>query len=290
MSTQQYLRELFDARFSDRGLRPDQVRRLREHVEQRVGTVDTRGEGYLAPEYQRDLSVKYTWGHDHRISDDFMVPGRMGERHLEILARFMDSFGLERDLTGMTVLDIGCWTGGTSLLMTALGAKVVALEEVRKYAETVNFMAELLELGDRLVCVSQSLYEFLPKHADVFDVILYSGVIYHVSDPLLSLRLIFSALKNGGRCFLESAAIDDPESRCVYEGPRFFYGGNEQELNRGGWNYFIPSPSCAERWCYDAGFQEVAMGGYLAARVHGVARRTAFRDFLRAGLSAPNCR
>ena len=57
----------------------------------------------------------------------------MGDRHLVLLARYMDDFGaFPRDLSGKRVLDIGCWSGGTSLLFSALGAEVVAVEEVRK--------------------------------------------------------------------------------------------------------------------------------------------------------------
>lgn len=290
MTNRDHLRDVFQERLSDRAIGRPGVERIRRYVAERIGTVDARSEGYLDPAVQRDLSIKYHWGHNHRIADDLVLEGRMGDRHLDLLARFMDGFGLERDLTGKRVLDIGCWTGGTSLLMAALGAHVVAIEEVRKYAETVNLLAGEFGLAERLICVPESLYEFLPKHADDFDIVLYAGVIYHVTDPLLSLRHVFGALADGGRCFVETHGIDHPESQCVYEGPRFFHSG-AGELSRGGWNYFIPSARCLEHWCLDAGFAEARIAPLDADnRLHGVARRERFRDFLRAGLSVRTVR
>lgn len=290
MSAQDALSDLFRARFGADALGRDGVARLRAFTEARIGRSDAAGEGFLDPTVQRDLSIRFHWGHDHYVDPHWTIPGRMGNRHVAILARFMETYGLERDLTGKRVLDIGAWTGGMSLLLAAMGAKVVALEEVRKYAETVNFLADLYGLGDRIACVPDSLYDFLPRHADAFDIVIYSGVVYHVTDPVLSLRMIFGALRDGGRAFVETAGYDSPESLCLYEGPTVFHSGTAEEQNRGGWNYFLPSPSCLERWCRDAGFQDVSVGPVIDQRVHAAARRTGFADFLRAGLSMRNVR
>lgn len=284
-ANRQYLQDLMEERFSHRAVGPAVVERIRRHAAERIGSIDALGEGYLDPSLQRDLSVKYHWGHNHRIADDLMLAGRMGDRHLDLLTRFMDDFGLERDLGGRTVLDIGCWTGGTSLLLAGLGARVIAIEEVRKYAETVNFLAEAFGVADRLACVPESLYGFLPRYADVFDLVIYAGVIYHVTDPVLSLRTVFGALKDGGRCFVETYGMDSPGSVCRYEGPRLFHSA-DGALSRGGWNYFVPSATCLERWCLDAGFAEVTVAPLdTGERLYGRARRTGFRDMLRAGLS-----
>jgi 2-polyprenyl-3-methyl-5-hydroxy-6-metoxy-1,4-benzoquinol methylase len=290
MTNTTYLTELFRDRFGGARLGHAGVERLRAGVAARLGVIDAAGEGYLDPTVQRDLSVRFHWGHDHFVSDEWTISGRMGNRHIDILAHFMDHHGLRQDLTGLRVLDIGAWTGGMSLLLAALGAQVTALEEVRKYAGTVNFLADLYQLSDRLVCVPDSLYDFLPRHADVFDLIIYSGVVYHVTDPLLSLRLAFGALKDGGEIFVETAGLDHPDSVCIYEGPMIHHNGSVEELNRGGWNYFIPSPKCLFRWCSDAGFQSVNTGPVLNGRIHASAGRSQFRDFLRAGISVRSVR
>ena len=67
--------------------------------------VDSDMEGYADHERQRDFSIKYAWGHHHDFGS-FQVPGAMGDRHLGILAEFMQAYGLPKDLTGKKILDI----------------------------------------------------------------------------------------------------------------------------------------------------------------------------------------
>ena len=55
----------------------------------RLGTVDPQTEGYLDPSRQRDLSIKFRFGHDHDFGA-FQLDGQMGLRHLELLASFID--------------------------------------------------------------------------------------------------------------------------------------------------------------------------------------------------------
>ena len=142
----------------------------------------------------------------------------------------------------------------------------------------------------QLCCVPKSLYEFLPRYFEEFDIVIYSGVIYHVTDPLLSMRLIFSSLQDGGSVYLETYGIDSNEIVCKYEGPGVFHHGEKNKLNREGWNYFIPSSSCLGSWCQDVGFYDVEIGECIDSHIKGVAKRKSFSDFCRAGLSTPNCR
>ena len=49
------------------------------------------------------------WGHDHDFGT-FEVSGRMGTRHIWMLSRFFDHFGLPlASIKGKLILDIGCW-------------------------------------------------------------------------------------------------------------------------------------------------------------------------------------
>lgn len=287
-ATKDRLRGLFRERFSAKTLSPDAMTRLRAFIEGRLGRADARGEGYLAAANQRDMSVVFHWGHDHWFSDDFALSGRMGERHIDIIARFVDGLGLPIDLRGKRVLDIGCWTGGMPLLLTAMGASVTTLEEVRKYAHVVNVMAEAFGVADRLACLPESLYEALPRFADEFDFVIYAGVVYHVTDPILSLRRAFGALRDGGRCFVESAAMASDAVVCAYHGPTMTL--RQSGDARTGWNYFLPSPPCLEAWLEDVGFEASAVGPVIDGRVHGAGTRTRFVDMMRAGLAARDCR
>jgi 2-polyprenyl-3-methyl-5-hydroxy-6-metoxy-1,4-benzoquinol methylase len=285
------LRRLFTSRFSTERISGVDPQVFHQTLSRLIGSIDRSKEGFLDASKQRDLSIKYHWGHNHDFGGGVVYEGRMGDRHIEVLAHFIAEFGLPVDLTGKRVLDIGVWTGGTSLLLAAMGADVIALEEVTKYAETVAYLTQAFSLEKKITCVPRSLFEALPLFADEFDYIIYSGVIYHVTDPLLSLRLIFSALKNGGSCFIETFGLHSQESVCRYEGPGIVHSGRIEDLNRGGWNYFIPSPACLAAWCRDIGFQDTKVGPVGPdSRLFAFARRTGFQDFCRAGISKVTCR
>ena len=116
------------------------AREFKENILARIGKDDAAIEGYADPTKQRDLSIRFRWGHDHDFGD-FSLDGQMADRHIQIIARFLSDFGLPLDLTGNKILDISVWTGGTCLALCALGAEVVGLEEVRKYADAVTYLA-----------------------------------------------------------------------------------------------------------------------------------------------------
>jgi 2-polyprenyl-3-methyl-5-hydroxy-6-metoxy-1,4-benzoquinol methylase len=287
----QFLESLFASRFTVKQLHGVSESAFSDTLRRMIGSVNGESEGFLDPAKQRDLSVKFHWGHNHDFGNGLVLGGNMQNRHIEILAYFISEFGLPTDLRGKRVLDIGVWTGGTSLLLAAMGAQVTALEEVGKYADTVNYLARSFGVQHQLRCLPRNLYDALPMFADEFDYVIYSGVIYHVSDPLLSLRLVFSALKNGGKCFVETAGLDAPDSICRYEGPDVVHSGNAADLTRTGWNYYIPSASCLRIWCRDAGFQSVEVSGIEpASRLLACAQRTQFQDLCRAGLAQAMCR
>jgi len=237
---------------------------------------DYEMEGFKSPEKQRDLSVKFHWGHNHDFGE-FFVEGRMGDRHISLLATFIDGFKvLPKSLDGLKVLDIGCWTGGTSLLLCAMGAHVVAIEEVKKYVDLLHYLQYAFDL-DRLEPKNLSLYECTtPEFQDSFDIILFAGVLYHVTDPVLALRISFNALRNGGICLLETAAIDSNKPILSYERHR--------------WNWFIPSQATLHQMMTDVGYIDVQVGKVVNGRVFAVGKRGTHIDMMRGGLSARTIR
>ena len=121
-------------------------------IQSRIGVIDAEIEGYSEDEIeqQRDLSIKFHWGHNHDFGD-FKLDGRMGDRHINLLANFTTLFPVSlEDFKDKQVLDIGCWTGGTTLLLASLAKKIHAIEEVKKYAETVSFLSKSFDISDRV--------------------------------------------------------------------------------------------------------------------------------------------
>jgi SAM-dependent methyltransferase len=287
------LRERFAAYRTDRlqGTSPEAFRRA---LEGRLGVVDAHAEGYSDDERdrQRDLSIKFHWGHNHDFGD-FRLEGRMLDRHIDLMANFINLFPIApEDFAGKDVLDIGCWTGGTTLLLASLGCRTLAIEEVHKYAETAAFLARSFGLADRVTVEARSLYSCNSEaFHDRFNIVHFPGVIYHLSDPLVGLRILFNALKPGGVLLVESAGINHPEPYCRFDGSLIYLSGVKEELNRGGWNWFMPSPSALFRMMREAGFEAVeTLWHDRTERVYGYGKKVSQVGICKAGLSVPKIR
>jgi 2-polyprenyl-3-methyl-5-hydroxy-6-metoxy-1,4-benzoquinol methylase len=242
-----------------------------------LGREDADEEGFVDPERQRDLATTFHWGHNHDFGG-FSLQGQMGDRHIYHLAEFIDHFGaLPSSLDGQRVLDIGCWTGGTSLLLCAMGAQVVAVEEVKKYADCVQYLKQAFGL-ERLEVRHGSLYECTADDLqNAFDHVLFAGVLYHVTDPIVALRITFNALKDGGTCLVESTGVRQRRAMISYERRR--------------WNWFDLSPAALELMLEDVGYEDVQVGRVTPnERLYAVARRKRHVDMRRDGLSVRTLR
>ncbi len=262
---------------------------LARSILSRIGTIDAEVEGLASKENQRDLSIKFHWGHNHRFNDDLTVKGRMGDRHLNLMAQFMVRYDKGKDhFAGKRVIDVGCWTGGTSLLLKALGAgDILALEEVQKYATAARDLVQGVYDLDDVTCNGTNLYDL--ETDNPYDIAYFPGVIYHLSDPVLSLRRLFNSVKDGGEIFVESMGLDSGQPVARYDGNRLFHDASKDDaknLNRGGWNWFVPSPPCLARWMEEAGFEDVdCFYSKISNRVFGYGVRKRFQEITRAGLS-----
>jgi hypothetical protein len=152
------LRRRFE-RFNTDNLAGVSAEDFRANIQSRIDTVDYEGEGYTEDEKQRqrDLSIKFRWGHNHDFGS-FKMDGQMKDRHLQLMANFMSLFSLsEVDFQNKDIFDVGCWTGGTMLLLASFAKSVFAIEEVHKYADTASFLARSFGLGDKVKVEARSL-------------------------------------------------------------------------------------------------------------------------------------
>ncbi len=188
----------------------------------------------------------FVWGHDYDWGAGCSRKGAMGPRHIEIGTESIERGFIPLDLHGKRVLDIGCWSGGDLLLLRGMGAEVEAIEEHRRSAESARGLCQLL--GIPAAITSASLYSDRQDWKHRYDVIYCSGVIYHVTDPVLFLRICFAYLKVGGRLVVETKAHSGNlpgTGVCGYSGT----------LEKG-WNWFAPNGEALGRWLVDAGFDQ----------------------------------
>jgi 2-polyprenyl-3-methyl-5-hydroxy-6-metoxy-1,4-benzoquinol methylase len=263
-----------------------------QYIQSQIGKIDEQSEGYSKKELdrQRDLSIKFHWGHNHDFGE-FSLEGKMGDRHIELLANFTTLFEVSlKDFEKKDVFDIGCWTGGTTLLLASLGSKVYAIEEVNKYADVATFLAESFGVEDRVTVNTMSLYDCNSKEFhERFDIVYFPGVIYHLSDPLIALRILFNSLRLNGIILVESAGINQVEPLCRFAGSLIHGKGTKERLDRSGWNWFVPSPSALFRMMREAGFEEnKTLWHHATKRVYGYGRKVSQVAICKAGLSVPN--
>ena len=90
-----------------------------------------------------------------------------------------------QDLTGKTVLDVGCNAGYFSIKMKQRGASVVGVDWYVEGIEQAKFVADVLGLEIEYIC--QNIYEFVINSTKTFDYVLLLGVFYHLRYPLLIL-------------------------------------------------------------------------------------------------------
>ena len=289
--TVQYLRQLMKDNYQVKNLVNVDPKAFKERIEAFSALDDASMEGYTTIDGQRRMTVQFRWGADHDFGD-FQVKGMAKERPIWLLSHFMDLLPvLPRRLDGLKVLDIGCWTGGTSLALAAMGASVVAIDEVKKYIDCLSYLRDAF-----------AVEHFEPRHLslyglkeaefyDSFDIVLFAGVLYHLSDPVLGLRITFDVVKPGGMCLMETAVMRSHARIVEYAG--------RNEIGRGesavGANWFYPSPSVAAEMMREVGYSDVR------TVVQNSPRRTRDRmiavgtkveqvDMLRAGLSVPDVR
>ncbi|KAH8091627.1 methyltransferase [Aureococcus anophagefferens] len=233
----------------------------------------------------------------------------MGHRYLTLWAAYADVFGLPARLDGLDVLDVGAATGASSLLFAALGAARVAAPESTTGASSLEenargarggILAAALGLERVVEPLAASLYapglfdDASSPHYGAFDVVVCSGVLYHVTDcvdskPSTRLQCHGPAprappppqrARPGGLLLLETAATSE---RAAPGGAVVAYWGAGEP----GYNYFRPEPRALARLLADAGFADVHVTDE-APRILAAARRPdACADFLRAGFSRP---
>jgi tRNA (mo5U34)-methyltransferase len=174
------------------------------------------------------------------------------------------SDALPHDLSGRTVLDIGCNGGFYALEMKRRGAdRVVAIDSDERYLRQAALAAEVTGLSIELH--QMSVYE-IARLGRRFDLVLFMGVLYHLRHPLLALDLIRAHVAGDmlvcqslqrGYATVAAIAEDYPfeETEVFLEpgAPRMQF--IEHRFARDPTNWWIPNAPCTEAMLRSAGFR-----------------------------------
>ncbi len=167
------------------------------------------------------------------------------------------------DMSGLTVLDIGCNAGFYSLQLHARGARVTGIEPDPAYIRQARFAAKAL--GADIEYLEMDVYD-VDRMGRQFDYVLFMGVLYHLRHPLYALdkvaklpirTLVFQSMLRGSLEEPQAVAADYPiNEKAVFEHPRFpamyflenCYAGDET-------NWWVPNRAGVEAMLRSAGLR-----------------------------------
>lgn len=168
-----------------------------------------------------------------------------------------------KDLSGMSVLEIGCNAGFYSMEMKKRGAKsVLGIDTDEDYLAQARFASSAL--GFDIAFERMSVYD-VAKLGRRFDVVMFMGVLYHLRYPLLALDLIHEHAASDllifqtmlrGKGSVEAVLDDYPFSETsVFNRPSFpklhFI---EKSYSNDSTNWWLPNKACAEAMLRSSGF------------------------------------
>lgn len=171
---------------------------------------------------------------------------------------------IPEDLSGKTVLDVGCNAGFYSLEMKRRGAlRVVGIDSDETYLQQARFAAEVC--GAEIDFRRMSVYE-VARLGERFDLVIFMGVLYHLRHPLLALDLlrqhvvgdllVFQSMLRGS-AEVEPLQSDYPfQETGIFDKPGFpRLAFVERRYSGDPTNWWIPNRACAEAMLRSAGFE-----------------------------------
>ena len=203
------------------------------------------------------------WFHNLDLNGIRTAPGHfLGDYPADKFARFAHL--LPADLTGRTVLDIGCNAGFYSFEMARRGAaRVLGIDSDPRYLEQARFAAETL--GTTGVEFRQLGVYDVAALRERFDLVIFMGVLYHLRHPLLALDLIrehvagdlmlFQTLTRGPDTVAEVAEDYDFAEDAHFQAPDYpRMAFIERKWSQDWTNWWVPNRAGVEAMLRASGF------------------------------------
>ena len=220
------------------------------------------GDGMPDAELQRRIEELGPWFHNMRLRGIQTAPEHFLGNYPEVkFERFRDA--LPADMTGKSVLDIGCNGGFYSLEMKRRGAaRVLGIDTDDGYLRQARFAAEVT--GLEVEFQQMPVWE-IARLGEKFDLVIFMGVLYHLRHPLLALDLIhehvakdlllFQSMQRGSREVAEVARDYEFTAPAPFDEPGYpkmhFI---EHRYSHDETNWWVPNRACTEAMLRSAGF------------------------------------
>jgi len=190
------------------------------------------------------------------------------------------SLCLPADLTGKSVLDVGCNAGFYAIEAKRRNAqRVLGIDAQRHHVRQALFVREVLGLD--IEYRRMSVYDLSRASVGQFDITLALGLIYHCKHVVLALERLFEVTKH--LLILETAIlpldktpksfVDIAAAGEVTLHP-LAYAENLPEMKETTFNWFLPSLSALESLLKNIGFGEFNIFDVTRNRAIVLCRKT----------------
>jgi tRNA (mo5U34)-methyltransferase len=203
------------------------------------------------------------WFHNMKLGEHWTAPDHfLGDYPNAKFQRFAPH--LPADLSGKSVLDIGCNAGFYSIEMKRRGAdRVIGIDSDERYLAQARLAADALGYDD-VEFRNLSVYD-VGALGERFDLVIFMGVLYHLRHPLLALDLIrehvagdlllFQSMQRGSTQVMEldeDYGFDETMMFAESGFPKLHFV--ERQYAHDWTNWWIPNRACAEAMLRASGF------------------------------------
>jgi tRNA (mo5U34)-methyltransferase len=207
---------------------------------------------------------------------------------------------LPADLTGWRVLDVGCNAGFYSFKLAERGASVLGIDVEPHYLAQAEWARREMAVQGQVEFREMEVYD-VARSGEVFDLVWFMGVFYHLRYPLLALDLL--AERTGRLMMFQTLTMPD---ESVYEDTADCAIGDRTPMLDPGWpkmafiehrlagdetNWWAANHAGVEAMLRSSGLRVVARPGhelYLCEPDPGAAdKRAAFASQLASATGAP---
>lgn len=215
-----------------------------------------------ASEIREKVEALGPWFHNLDLNGVHTAPKHfLGDYPAVKWRRFAET--VPQDLTGKTVLDLGCNAGFYAMEMKQRGAaRVVGVDSDDEYLDQARFAAEVKGLD--IEFRRMSVYD-VGSLGERFDIVLFLGVLYHLRHPLLALDLIhehvardlflFQSMQRGGDTVDALEKDYDFWTEDLFDStgfPKLHF--IEHKYAEDWTNWWVPNRACVEAMLRSAGF------------------------------------
>jgi tRNA (mo5U34)-methyltransferase len=174
---------------------------------------------------------------------------------------------LPLDLTGKTVLDVGCNAGFYSFEAKRRGAqRVLGVDGQRQHVRQGLFVRKILGLDVEFRRLN--VYELSPRSVGQFDITLALGLLYHLKHPILALENLYQITKE--LLVIETAIMPPSQTPASFSyefgvnaaAPTLHplvYVENSPESKEQVYNWFLPGVHALLAMLRNTGFDEVEL-------------------------------